>query len=129
MKLEGNRVSLLARAVHKRRIPMSDETGAEVLTRLVIASGIDVCFANPGTTEMHLVDALSADERVRYVCCSCKHASSPFCVVKMNVHQLLCYTVTGPMTGHNEVKLRALVDVSLASTRQSALVQRMATQG
>ena len=44
---------------------MGDETGSEVLTRLVIDSGIDVCFANPGTTEMHLVDALSAEERFR----------------------------------------------------------------
>lgn len=34
-------------------------TGAEALVRHVKDAGISICFANPGTTEMHLVDALS----------------------------------------------------------------------
>ncbi|MFD1557535.1 acetolactate synthase large subunit [Paraburkholderia silviterrae] len=32
--------------------------GAESLLRSLIASGVDVCFANPGTSEMHFVAAL-----------------------------------------------------------------------
>ena len=38
----------------------SEEVGAEALVRLVADAGITVCFANPGTTEMHVVDALGA---------------------------------------------------------------------
>src|SRR5271168_2615853 len=34
--------------------------GAESLIRTALAAGIDVCFANPGTTEMPLVAALDA---------------------------------------------------------------------
>jgi acetolactate synthase-1/2/3 large subunit len=33
-------------------------TGAEALLRTAAAAGVDVCFANPGTTEMALVSAL-----------------------------------------------------------------------
>ncbi len=32
--------------------------GAESLVRTLIASGVDTCFANPGTSEMHFVAAL-----------------------------------------------------------------------
>lgn len=32
--------------------------GAQSLVRTLIASGVDVCFANPGTSEMHFVAAL-----------------------------------------------------------------------
>ena len=32
--------------------------GAETLVRTVAGAGVEVCFANPGTTEMHLVQAL-----------------------------------------------------------------------
>jgi acetolactate synthase I/II/III large subunit len=41
--------------------------GAESLIRTAIAAGIDVCFANPGTTEMPLVAALDAVPRMRAV--------------------------------------------------------------
>jgi len=33
-------------------------TGAEGLVHTLLGSGVDVCFANPGTTEMHFVAAL-----------------------------------------------------------------------
>lgn len=33
--------------------------GADLLARVLVAHGIDTCFANPGTTEMHLVAALA----------------------------------------------------------------------
>ena len=32
--------------------------GAETLVRTLVDSGVDVCFANPGTSEMHFVAAL-----------------------------------------------------------------------
>jgi acetolactate synthase I/II/III large subunit len=41
--------------------------GAESLIRTVAAAGVDVCFANPGTTEMHLVQAIDDAGGVRPV--------------------------------------------------------------
>jgi len=41
--------------------------GAESLIRTALAAGIDVCFANPGTTEMPLVAALDAVAGMRAV--------------------------------------------------------------
>ncbi|MCP4003678.1 MAG: acetolactate synthase large subunit [bacterium] len=41
--------------------------GAEELIRTAHASGVDTCFANPGTTEMHLVGALDAVSGMRSV--------------------------------------------------------------
>lgn len=41
--------------------------GAESLMRTVRGAGVEVCFANPGTTEMALVTALDAVEGVRGV--------------------------------------------------------------
>lgn len=42
-------------------------TGAEVLVRTAARSGVRVCFANPGTTEMPLVDALDRVPGIRAV--------------------------------------------------------------
>src|SRR3954452_22447498 len=41
--------------------------GAETLVRTVAGAGVGVCFANPGTTEMHLVQALDDVGGVRPV--------------------------------------------------------------
>jgi acetolactate synthase I/II/III large subunit len=41
--------------------------GAESLIRTLLASGIDTCFANPGTSEMHFVAALDKVEGLRCV--------------------------------------------------------------
>jgi acetolactate synthase-1/2/3 large subunit len=41
--------------------------GAEILVRTATAHGIEVCFTNPGTTEMHLVAALDSQPGVRAV--------------------------------------------------------------
>ena len=41
--------------------------GAESLVRTLIASGIDTCFANPGTSEMHFVAALDRVPGMRCV--------------------------------------------------------------
>src|ERR1700743_2238167 len=49
---------------------MSSEStmnGAESLVRTLIAGGVDVCFANPGTSEMHFVAALDKVEGMRCV--------------------------------------------------------------
>ena len=42
-------------------------TGAESLIRTAAAAGVEVCFTNPGTTEMHVVVALDAVPGVRGV--------------------------------------------------------------
>lgn len=44
-------------------------TGAEALIGTLADGGIKVCFANPGTSEMHLVQALDREPRVRSVLC------------------------------------------------------------
>ncbi|MDO8433075.1 MAG: acetolactate synthase large subunit [Candidatus Binatus sp.] len=41
--------------------------GAESLIRTAIAAGVEVCFANPGTTEMPLVAALDSVEGLRAI--------------------------------------------------------------
>jgi acetolactate synthase-1/2/3 large subunit len=42
-------------------------TGAEAVIRTAVAAGIDVCFANPGTTELSLVQALDRCPEMRSV--------------------------------------------------------------
>ena len=41
--------------------------GAESLVRTLLASGVDTCFANPGTSEMHFVAALDGAAGMRCV--------------------------------------------------------------
>ena len=41
--------------------------GAESLARTLLASGVDTCFANPGTSEMHFVSALDRVTGLRCV--------------------------------------------------------------
>lgn len=41
--------------------------GAESLVRTLVASGVDVCFTNPGTSEMHFVAALDRVDGMRCV--------------------------------------------------------------
>jgi len=41
--------------------------GAQALIRTLVGAGIDVCFANPGTSEMHFVAALDAVPEMRGV--------------------------------------------------------------
>ena len=48
-------------------MPMS--TGAHVVIDRLIAGGVEVCFANPGTSEMHFVAALDSSPRMRAVLC------------------------------------------------------------
>ncbi len=39
--------------------------GAQALINTLVDGGVDVCFANPGTSEMHFVAALDAVPRMR----------------------------------------------------------------
>src|SRR5262252_5345901 len=41
--------------------------GAESLIRTLMSSGVDTCFANPGTSEIHLVQALDGIPEMRCV--------------------------------------------------------------
>ena len=43
--------------------------GAESLVGTLVASGIEVCFANPGTSEMHFVAALGKIDGMRAILC------------------------------------------------------------
>ena len=43
--------------------------GARALIESLAAAGVDVCFANPGTSEMHLVEAIDAVPGMRPVLC------------------------------------------------------------
>ena len=43
------------------------ETGADALCDTLLANGVDVCFANPGTSEMHFVAALDRKQQMRCV--------------------------------------------------------------
>jgi acetolactate synthase-1/2/3 large subunit len=45
----------------------ADMNGAESLVRTLIAGGVDVCFTNPGTSEMHFVAALDKVPGMRCV--------------------------------------------------------------
>src|SRR5215831_11928513 len=43
--------------------------GAQALIRTLVRGGVDVCFSNPGTSEMHFVAALDAVPQMRGVLC------------------------------------------------------------
>src|SRR5690606_38459457 len=50
--------------------PQEPETmmnGADLLCDALLANGIDMCFANPGTSEMHFVAALDRKPQLRCV--------------------------------------------------------------
>jgi acetolactate synthase-1/2/3 large subunit len=46
---------------------MRTMNGAHALIRTLVTSGVDVCFANPGTSEMHFVAALDGVPEMRAV--------------------------------------------------------------
>ena len=41
--------------------------GAESLIRTLVAGGVNTCFTNPGTSEMHIVAALDGVTEMRCV--------------------------------------------------------------
>jgi acetolactate synthase-1/2/3 large subunit len=48
---------------------MANMTGAEAIIGTLADCGVAACFANPGTSEMHLVTALDREPRIRSVLC------------------------------------------------------------
>ncbi|MET8997905.1 acetolactate synthase large subunit [Amycolatopsis sp. Hca4] len=46
---------------------MSEQNGAQSLIRTLVDAGVEVCFANPGTSEMHFVAALDSVPEMRGV--------------------------------------------------------------
>src|SRR5580693_8145676 len=48
-------------------MPNEPMNGAESLLRTLVASGVEICFSNPGTSEMHFVAALDKVEGMRAV--------------------------------------------------------------
>lgn len=49
--------------------PETFMNGAQSLVGTLVAGGIEVCFANPGTSEMHFVAALDRVDGIRSVLC------------------------------------------------------------
>ncbi|MGD0937297.1 MAG: thiamine pyrophosphate-binding protein, partial [Streptosporangiaceae bacterium] len=43
--------------------------GAQALIRTLVGAGVEVCFSNPGTSEMHFVAALDAVPDMHGVLC------------------------------------------------------------
>lgn len=43
--------------------------GAQALMKTLVNAGVEVCFSNPGTSEMHFVAALDSEPRMRAVLC------------------------------------------------------------
>ena len=43
--------------------------GAQALLKVLVKAGIEICFANPGTSEMHLVLAIGKTDAVRPILC------------------------------------------------------------
>ncbi|MEM7079781.1 MAG: acetolactate synthase large subunit [Pseudomonadota bacterium] len=43
--------------------------GAESLIRGLLSAGVDTCFANPGTSEMHMVQAIDGQKNMRAILC------------------------------------------------------------
>src|SRR5258707_3476747 len=52
-----------------REVTTKQMNGAESLVRTLVAGGVEVCFANPGTSEMHFVAALDKVDGMRCVLC------------------------------------------------------------
>jgi acetolactate synthase I/II/III large subunit len=50
-------------------VQSDDLTGAQSLLATLLNCGVEACFANPGTSELHLVAALQNEERIRSVLC------------------------------------------------------------
>lgn len=63
----ARRRSARARAFPRAHIEERQLKGSESLLATAAAAGVEVCFANPGTTEIPLVEAFDAQPRMRAV--------------------------------------------------------------
>ncbi|HJY04814.1 MAG TPA: thiamine pyrophosphate-binding protein [Bryobacteraceae bacterium] len=62
VKYFSQRVALISREARQMN-------GAEALVATAISAGIEICFANPGTTELPLVQALDSVPGLRSILC------------------------------------------------------------
>lgn len=46
---------------------MAKQNGAQALMKTLVDAGVEVCFSNPGTSEMHFVAALDSEPKMRAV--------------------------------------------------------------
>jgi acetolactate synthase-1/2/3 large subunit len=92
-------------------------TGAESLLRTLAANGVDTCFMNPGTSEMHFVAALERVPEVRGILCLfegvCSGAADGYARVSGNPASTLLHLGPGLANGlanfHNARKARSPV--------------------
>src|SRR5207302_3225591 len=63
----GLRQGMLKLDSQRRRLSEEIMNGAESLVRTLVGGGVNVCFANPGTSEMHFVAALDRLDGMRCV--------------------------------------------------------------
>ena len=65
--------TLLSRGKEIRHEPFHPDdkpmTGAESLVRTLVGADVDVCFANPGTSEIHIVESIDRHGGLRPVLC------------------------------------------------------------
>jgi len=73
-------------------------TGAEAMISALAAGGVEVCFANPGTTEMWLVGALDKTPAIRPV---------------LGLHETVC---TGAADGYGRMKRKAACTAGTGTT-------------
>ena len=102
-------------------------TGAEVLLHTLIANGIDTCFMNPGTSEMHFVAALDRVPAMRGILCLfegvCSGAADGYARAKGTPAATLLHLGPGLANGlanfHNARKARVPV-VSIVGEHSTA---------
>jgi acetolactate synthase-1/2/3 large subunit len=91
--------------------------GAESLLRTAAASGIQICFANPGTTELPLVAAFDTDTGVRPILCLfegvCSGAADGYARMSGNPAMTLLHLGPGFANGianfHNARRARSAI--------------------
>lgn len=79
-------------------------TGAEAMVRALAEGGVEVCFANPGTTEMWLVGALDKSPTIRPV---------------LGLHETVC---AGAADGYGRMKRKPACTVGKGLTRRCSVV-------
>jgi acetolactate synthase-1/2/3 large subunit len=102
-------------------------TGAEVLLHTLTANGIDTCFMNPGTSEMHFVAALDRVPQMRGILCLfegvCSGAADGYARAKGKPAATLLHLGPGLANGlanfHNARKARVPV-VSIVGEHSTA---------
>jgi acetolactate synthase I/II/III large subunit len=102
-------------------------TGAEVLLHTLIANGIDACFMNPGTSEMHFVAALDRIPAMRGILCLfegvCSGAADGYARAKGTPAATLLHLGPGLANGlanfHNARKARVPI-VSIVGEHSTA---------